>query len=466
MQVRYFYPSKGFNSRKLEGYDLSLCKILSSVIYLYDGQIDPDKFYLANQNALENFQWFFGSIKEKKDGIYAEYISSGENDNSKDSFIQLEIQSFSDKIFSIQDDMQLYLPKKMSRKEKNQTLVYASPNGVKFFNLSLTILKYQTVVGVTLNHSLTDFSALAYYFQCVSRFYTKGIIDLDKPSLVSRYNIMGEEKIKSLSDFNALKPGFFTKKPPFPDSSATYDAFLELNLNKFDEYKKKSASKVSTNDLLNAVLLKCMVKKSKATDNDLYFKMFNAADMRKYLGLPKYIIGDLMYTKIVQLTRKQIIEHDLAELAVLVREQINTLSGVEYQLFMQWCDQLPKYAQKAYYPDFAYNPSASQVVNNSNYSFSQLDMGDIKLVTILPSQAHRLPGTYFFVTKWVDQREEKKLVFLSSHYKRMLSQIHEVADEFGLFNFIPLPKRKRTKKFRMICIFIEYFCIKFFRLFR
>jgi NRPS condensation-like uncharacterized protein len=459
-----FFPPKGSYSKKIEGWDSTLVKLTTKVTFVFSGEINHNKFIEATKVALKDFHWFFCTVKNRNGDLYAEYNSSGSEDIDKDDYVRLEIRFDRDRNFSINDDPELCLPKKINEKERNIFISSINPEGLSFFRLSLKIFKNHSVIGISINHCCLDFSTILYYLQYVSDIYSNGFTDLKKPVFVDRKEIMGDMKINSLDDLGSIRPEFVSDNPMIPDSLLSKDIFLNFDSQNISALKLESDDEVSTNDIINAVLLKAVSRLSRNKSTEVDIQLFNMINMRKYFSLGSEVMGDYIYHKPVCIKKERVDSSSMLELSSLAHQAIKGASKEDYQLFLQWFFQNERLTHKS--PGFtvAYNSAVGQLSNCSNFDCTKINFQGVAFSGIVHGQYHRLAGMYGFVSSLMEVGEKQISLYVSTHYRDYIRILKDLGSETGLFSVTQLPQRKNSSAVKTLGALIQYLSLKAYSL--
>ncbi len=425
-----FFPFEQNWSKRLHPLEYFCCTVYTRGVLHFKETIDLNRFIEALQTTLKNFDFLFCRLH--KDG---EHINVSYSDNN-DDFVQLEIG---------EDSSTSILPEKVD--SRILTGITDDLEGLPMCALKLQKLKDGFSLGYHFNHALLDQSSVFYFFKYLANCYSNRnqaetlkkpeIINLDSllprkpPSFrdLNEFRIFGEsEGFQYLVDKSELIKKVTT---PFPGTVLN----IHFKLSAISKLKAESATFVTENDLINALLLKVYMMDPKFLPEEEQHFSF-ACNMRKRCGLDENIMGNVVYSCKMDLKTEFIRNSSLLELAQFNRKALNELTPEAFKRYVTWYGSFPQFSQipKDYIPTNFIKSHHWVSTNWSSFQYQEIlfdSQNAVKLTT--PSAAALVAALGMSVICFDKSGDNKTLNTTVGVPTTCLSTVREYGISSGLF---------------------------------
>ena len=371
----YFYPSKKEWTKKLDPLEWFYCTLFPKGALYFKGKISIEKFLKAMHDTLQHFDCLYGRINREQGQLYVSY--SGK----ETEFVQLEIEE--KKEAKIDIPLESLYPSKIDK--RLSAFPVNDCEGLPVGVFKLTIFEDGFAIGYCLNHAFFDQSSVVYFFKCLSQIYTESdnSPSLKEPAIVNTASLVPEDPViyrdveefrkhaerlgmKYLSDKSEL----FAKFATLPSGQAVN---LRFNPSGIEELKATSKLFISTNDIIQAILIK-IYSMNFVESLGQKFTLAYACNMRKRCGLGEEQIGNLVNVGRMELTIEDIVRLTVLDLAIISRESLNKIHAEDFKKMLNWFLHLQKFNENPsdYIPLAFLDPHFWLVTNWSSFNYEEI----------------------------------------------------------------------------------------------
>lgn len=279
----------------------------SASALLFPGQLDRVRFDTALQIVIEYCPWLLGRCTERSVELETEktgqkkivVVPRTEGSDTTDAefpgYLRCDYSDKASEDYSASIDLDSLLPSNVHEKMINVMLCLASVEDLPIAALNVVQFSNHFVISYRLNHAFYDQAAIVYLFQFISDVYTHKVPTITPPRFYPRVNIIPDDSsFDSENDLLSAAPkGYSTDPMTGITFGAPNTLRLELNSKNINSLRQESGSKVSSNDIIQGILLKALsLYQADGASGDGDVKVYFARDMRGPLGLGREIVGD------------------------------------------------------------------------------------------------------------------------------------------------------------------------------
>ncbi|WP_028536499.1 acyltransferase [Paludibacterium yongneupense] len=308
----------------------------------FSGVIDEARFLVALESSLQSFDFLFSTLRERSGNIHAEY-RGGE----ADSHVGLERSTQG----AIENTAAL-LPQTIDSRVLHPD---GSVDGLPMLYLKLTHFPGGFAIGYFFNHAFIDQSSLVYFFKSLARHYNEAADGLPEPVLVDTLSLLEDGDkcdCNCRDDFLAQgeQLGFLCRPLSCADDHDARNVRpaqgcdLQFDAAAITVLRNNAASPVSSNDIINAVLLKIH-----AEDRSLnYSRLEMACDMRHAIGLDDSTIGNIIASITTgEMASADIRKMTVLDLAIAIRRLVARRGRSNLSRILNWYRQLEQHTDNA-----------------------------------------------------------------------------------------------------------------------
>lgn len=452
---------------QLDRISAMMAPMSTSSALLFSGKLDFPRFKSAIQRSFHHCPWVVGALSGNYDNLsvvprpvdehtpsLSEAANANEATDLSSGFLICEYSNRLDQVYDSSTPITELLPQKVHVKMLRIDLAMANLDGVPIAALRVTQYQDHFIISYRLNHSFYDQSAIVSYFQFLAFLYNHNELPLPPfshlPVFKPRAHLIPEgAKFETDEEFLAATPkGYATESTGPMSFGLPLAVTLVLNSHKIEELKKGTDSKISSNDVLHAILLKAIAKHASSTvegDADASIRLFFARNMRSPLNLGHDIIGDYVRLQSIPSSAKKVIESTILELAQENRNSLSSLSGDTlrdvYSKECQWFVQYPLHRTDNFglpHCDFIMDQNAVVVTNWTSFPYEKITLGDhhSSPVELLLEGAPYMTGTGAMVrvSFRIVNGERQLIAVLNTRYQPIVDQIQQLATESELFS--------------------------------
>lgn len=320
----------------------------------FRGSINLEKLIKAFQNTLHIFEWLFLRLYFNAEKIVCAYPLIT-NENSANIDLAIEYQT--DEVNNIDIFATIPPTSLIMKNGKND------PAGIPMATFKITICRDGFILAYCFSHVFVDQASIVYFLRYLSRHYSNKsplalprLINFDKQFAHAIKNISFNtiDEIEAQAKILGLRYGY-PRESSFQGEQLPSAVYLYFDRNKLREYKSNFAIKISTTDIINAILLKIFAYKNEL-NKDLKIHLNMTINMRKYCGLGEEVMGNIRSFSfaINPLTFDQIVNATILELAEISRDCVNHINKELYLNQIAWFYSLTKFNLKpAHYAPLA-----------------------------------------------------------------------------------------------------------------
>lgn len=316
-QVKTFSPPESSWSQGLDNYNAFLCPYYVKNSLFFPGTVDRQRFIKAMKETLDTFHFLYGKLH-----VDGPAISIGYTPSSGPITLEIETKESSMKAASNLETLPQFDPSIQAFSK--------GVEGVSVIGFKLTEFQDGFVIGCRFSH-LMDESSMNYFFRCLSQKY-EGKPDLKAPVLFDIESLpeksMTPIVTTTLEEFRTIGKELgrvYASKQVAPTTQKKEERqVIELRFSekKLKEMRESSSSVISSNDIINAVLLRIHAQNPAFSNEDTHAFSF-PCNMRKRCDLGDEAIGNVLYTCLTKgLVTGKLRSSTVTELAQMNRKKV------------------------------------------------------------------------------------------------------------------------------------------------
>jgi hypothetical protein len=425
-QLIQIKPKCSNYSVTLNAHNRYFCRYYPGALMVFQGSLDLQRFTSALEQALHYFPFLCGQLSddgknlrivfdEHTGSVICEYAFRPDLSYTKihESTAQHLPQHVPSQFLSMPEDV----------------------NGLLMLQLRVTQCADGFALGYRFNHACLDQSSLLYFLKYVIEFYHPSLSShsLKHPVLLDTFNLLPKKTASSL-DFDAVAQSIGRIKKnevsPLP-VVASQNIQIIFNHEQLRAYGQSLPTVCSTNDLVNAFLLKlyALQEDSDLTCDSISIEM--AANCRNRVGLGDETIGNIVATIAVPKVSVQFVrESSLAVLAQMIRQQVQAYSSENFLTILNWY----QYAElhelgEDYVAEYLFNPSILMTTNWLGFDYRAIHFDDHPVLAILqaPQTFYRL----FLGVITFDHRSDHQVVLNCQIPRSLWSKTQLLCQEYA-----------------------------------
>jgi hypothetical protein len=328
------------------------------------------------------------------------------------------------------------LPKEIHEKMVRVDLAMASVDEIPVCALRVTKFKNHFVLTYRLNHAFFDQNSIVYMFTFLSHLYNQDGTEptMDAPHFIPRAHIAKDHTLPT-ENFDAFAPkGYMSAPMPELSFGPPITVKMFLDAARVDSFRKQSGLKLSSNDILHAVLGKALATGREESDTNI--RVLFARNMRGPLGLGRHVAGDYVRLESLSVPPQVVCSSSLLELAEMNRALVEQPLGDAYVSECAWFLDFRKHHAGRPNVDFLMDQSSATVTNWSSFPYEQIQFGDSVTAELLledtPMMTHN--GCFARVSFQGAGSDRRLIAVVNSMNQCVIDNLRAIAAETGLFS--------------------------------
>ena len=433
---------------------------------LFPGRLDRARFDTAMQVVVEHCPWLLGRYAERDcadspghnkklvvvvpraEDVGGEEASASSAPASEfPGYLRCDYSDRSaDGDYSSDIDLESLLPSNVHEKMINVHLCLASVEDLPIAAFNVVQFSNHFVISYRLNHAFYDQGAIVYLFQFISDVYSHGNTPtIAPPRFYPRANIIPSgSSLSSEQDLLSAAPkGYSTDPMTGITFGAPCSLRMELCASNINSLRQSTGSKVSSNDIVHAFLLKALsvyqtdsadAAAAEAADIKVYF----ARNMRTPLELGREVVGDYVRLEFLGAPRSDVLSESILQLAERSRAALDLKSVEAYPRECMFFRDFNNFIEGRPNSVFLLDKLAAVVTNWSSFPYEDIKFDDSANEELLASDTKGVCGNGCFVrvTHRGGASDRKITVVIDSLYPAFIDRIRAICDESGLVRFI------------------------------
>ncbi len=423
--------------------EMMACMTVSSAL-LFPSRLDMSRFETALNLLVEHFPWLVCHVGTNEAGDHSVIPRLNEDGIA---YMCCEVDDRGAKQYSDDIIVGTLLPKDVHEKMVRVDLAMASAADLPICALRVTQFAEHFVIGYRLNHLFFDQNSIVYLFTFLGYLYsqthpalstegegTPAVPAVAAPEFLPRAHITTDFTL-SAEDFPTSAPkGYMAAPMPELSFGPPISVKLSINSEKIAALRKSVGVKLSTNDLLHAVMAKAIAGKDGGVDGPV--RVCFARNMRTPLGLGRGVAGDYVRLEVFQMDAAQATTASLEDLAGNNRTLVETPIGEAYVKECAWFLDLHKYHDGRPNVDFLMDKGAAVVTNWSSFPYEEILFDGIATTELLlentPMMTHN--GAFARVSFRGAGKDRKLFAVVDSLNQYVIDNVRAIGAETGLFS--------------------------------
>ena len=436
MLLRFSPPlSSGFY-KKLGPQDASLAKYYPSAVTLFKGSINLERFEAALEKTFQLIDFLFCRLSLVGCDVCAKYVA-GDDKYS----IQVEVE-YSEISLAVASKDNLFLMPQLV--DQRILKVDGTFDGLPMISLKLTQLVDGFALAYYFNHCFMDQSSMVFLLKTLCNYYNQKIEQIKQPLLIDAtaslelvdtfwyddiqdfrndaLRLMNKVYYADLSQLKLAK-SYFSKLVPCQ---------LIFNEKKLSSFKASASSYISTNDIINAILMKINVN-DKALQEYSSCELGFAYNLRQHLNLTDAHLGNIFTVVLInQIERSQIRALSLLELSRQIRAIISLHDSANFSNSLNWLHNFVQNGENFnnYVSKFLVDPCSIISSNWSSFDYSQVKFDESVIQAIV--QPLTLQSPYATVINF-NNLIEKNITLNITLPESALTYARYLSESSGLF---------------------------------
>ncbi|MGE6761480.1 acyltransferase [Corallococcus interemptor] len=336
----------------LSAVDVALKDMFVSFAAVFSGRLDTERFTQALRRTLIRYPFFHGTLRQQDDAVLVLcHHPPRPGIREGMSAVGLDLEDV-DAPFPTGDRRVLYSGDFVSRLAPGKPPVHDGRRPL--LHLKLTHFRDASVVGLSWNHALTDLHGIYDFLRAVSDAYSHPGHEPGNPPVFDRRDIWrnleeapaagarpsreGRHGIVHISRAKAALGIARYLKQAVTDAVPVCLFLDEDGVDAIKARAQAAGTKVSTNDVVNATLLKffgeCTRDPRASPDVGLYFPI----DVRELLGAPRGSVANCLGNASAVLKRADLWDSSVTELTMRNRAVVSAYGREQLRGDLRWAD--------------------------------------------------------------------------------------------------------------------------------
>lgn len=392
-------PQNNNFQRKLSVLEASLSKFYPSTIVLFPGQINVEQFNLALEKTLHSINFLFCQLKVVEDNVYAEYTS----DNDKYA-ITAEFEYTEISLKDTDNDNLFLMPQII---DPRTTKMDNTVDGLAMLYLKLTQLADGFALAYYFNHAFLDQSSMVFFLKTLCNYYNQQLEHVETPQLVELTTLFNPADFwlydnihQFRQDARRLMNKIYAPDPSQLKLSMSYFAKcipykLVFKEEALQEFKATTKHYISTNDIVNAILMKINAN-DLALSTHATSEIGFACNLRKHFGLKDYHLGNLIGGILIdKIERTKVKDSAIIDVAVQIRSLIEQDDLSKHTNMLNWFQNLEQNSENYtnYVANFLIDPTSIISTNWNSFDYSQIKFNENTVIAIEQPSVAQYPYT-------------------------------------------------------------------------
>ncbi|RKG69894.1 hypothetical protein D7W79_32470 [Corallococcus exercitus] len=432
----------------LSAVDVALKDMFVSFAAVFSGRLDTERFTQALRATLIRYPFFHGTLRQQQDAVLVVcHHPPRPGTREGMSAVGLDLDEV-DAPFPTGDRRVLYSGDFVSRLAPGKPPVHDGRRPL--LHLKLTHFRDASVVGLSWNHALTDLHGIYDFLRAVSDAYTHPGHEPREPPVFDRRDIwrhlgepgeaagvqpsrQGRHGIVHISRAKATLGIARYLKQAVTDAVPVCLFLDEDGVDAIKARAQAAGTKVSTNDVVNATLLKffgeCTRDPRAPTDVGLYFPI----DVRELLGAPPGSVANCLGNASAVLKRADLWSSSVTELALRNRAVVSAYGRTQLREDLHWADYWRRNtSQGSVYHHWLLGRDRVYSSNWTSLELAHVRFDDAAFVTLLrSSQLNKwllLPAFHSTVLPRMEDGRMKQVVRVSVRREHFRTLARHLAD--------------------------------------
>jgi hypothetical protein len=435
------------------------CMTTASAL-LFPGNLDRARFDMALQVVVEHCPWLLGKYAERDcaDGDSPEgrkkklivVVPRTEDGGAVGAAAECSAAAefpgylrcdYSDRSsecdYSSSIDFESLLPSNVHEKMINVHLCLASVDDLPISALNVVQFSNHFVISYRLNHAFYDQSAIVYLFQFISDVYSHdNTPTIAPPRFYPRVSIIPSgSSFSSEEDLLSAAPkGYSTDPMTGITFGAPCSLRMQLCSSNINSLRQSAASKVSSNDIIHALLMKALSMYQTDSVGSQAVKIYFARNMRTPLGLGREVVGDYVRLEFLDAPGSEAQSESILQLAERSRAAIASKSVDVYPRECMFFRDFNNFVEGRPNSVFLLDKLAAVVTNWSSFPYEEIKFDASANLELLASDTKGVCGNGCFVrvTHSGGASDRQISVVIDSLYPEFIDRIRAVCEESGL----------------------------------
>ena len=334
-------------------------------------------------------------------------------------------------------DFESLLPSNVHEKMINVHLCLDSVEDLPVAALNVVQFSNHFVISYRLNHAFYDQSAIVYLFQFISDVYSHGNTPtIAPPRFYPRVSIIpsGSSFLSQEELLSSAPKGYSTD----PMTGITFGAPCSIKMllcsPNINSLRQSAGSKVSSNDIIHALLLKALSMYQAESDDSHAVKVYFARNMRAPLGIGREVVGDYVRLEFLDAPRSEALSETILQLAERSRASIALKSLEAYPRECMFFRDFNNFVEGRPNSVFLLDKLAAVATNWSSFPYEEIKFDASANLSLLASDTKGVCGNGCFVrvTHSGDAFNRQITVVIDSLYPAFIDQFKAVCEESGL----------------------------------
>ena len=427
-------------SIQLNAHNRYFCRYYPSAVMVFNGLLDITRFIDALNNALNYFPFLFGQLNDDGQNLHISFDQAKKN---RGGYVICEFATFlEDSYLEIHKAIKMYLPQHLP---PHLSTMPENVNGLIMIQFKVTQCGDGFILGYTFNHACLDQASLLYFFKYLVASYHKN--DVSKfivPHLLDTFNLLETSNKKIAYDhieFDTVARSIGRINKTTVTASPIVDHLqiqISFNQHSLSEYCQTLNQYCSSNDIINAFLIKIYALQNHHAFKSDTLSIEMAANCRSRLGLSESMIGNIVATVgIKNIPVKIVKSSSLIDLSLMIRQHVKAYSHENFLLILNWYYQSSLLNNsEQYIAEYLINPSIIMTTNWQGFDYSKIMFEDSKLLAILqpPQQFYRL----FLGVITFDNRWQHEIILSVQIPKSILNKTRELCEGYSSIRLISI----------------------------
>jgi hypothetical protein len=425
-----------------------MTSIITSSSLLFNGSLDMDRFLTSLEYVASVCPWLMGTFDVRDDGqIYVVPRAVADGSSVGPGFFECEYDNRKDRYSQYQSNQVAdVLPQYVHEKLMRPDLCFQSVQDLPVCAFRVTQYASQFTIGYRLNHVFFDQGAIVYLFKFLSNIYNNGgtAATMSNPVFSPKIDIIPSDTphIASREEFDARPPlpFSFTNEPKDLSLAPVHEVIVSINADKIVECRASNPAlaRLSTNDLVNGLLMKALVRFNEASKPDQGLRLLFARNMRRPLGLDDSIIGDYVHLECLQSKIDRAKSMSITEFALQNREVVSQPASAEQFVDeVVWLRDLKTYLGKFDVGAFWADRHTALVTNWTSFDYDRICFdGNSALEVLMPKHTMLFKVAMWtaVLQRWTGNGTEK-VIAVNSAFEELIQAVRECVrdDADGIF---------------------------------
>ncbi|WP_375744552.1 acyltransferase [Corallococcus interemptor] len=432
----------------LSAVDVALKDMFVSFAAVFGGRIDTERFTQALRQTLIRYPFFHGTLRQQEDAVLV-LCHHPPRPGTREgmSAVGLDLDDV-DAPFPTRDRRLLYTGDFVSRLVPGKPPVHDGRRPL--LHLKLTHYRDASVVGLCWNHALTDLHGIYDFLRAISEAYSHPGRDPGAPPVFDRRDIWrqlgapgeaargqpsreGRHGIVHISRVKAALGIARYLKQAVTDAVPVCLFLDEDGVDAIKAQALAAGTKVSTNDVVNATLLKffgeCTRDPRAPPDVGLYFPI----DVRELLGAPPGSVANCLGNASAVLRRADLWSSSVTELAMRNRAVVSAYGQTQLRDDLHWADYWRRHtSQGSVYHHWLLGRDRVYSSNWTSQELARVSFDGAAFVTLLRSSQLNtwllLPAFHSTVLPRMEDGRMKQVVRVAvrrEHFRTLARHLRE-----------------------------------------